>query len=159
MKIRKFAVRANRFSLLLLLSALIQPAFAGDATEELTAMLHTFMAGASINDAAAHDRFWADDLIYTSSSGDRFGKSDIMQSMDEPESSENEESSTVYSAEAIQVQQYGDMAVVAFRLVGTESDASSTRTEYLNTGTFLKRNDVWEVVAWQATRIPEKSDD
>jgi putative cell wall-binding protein len=36
---------------------------------ELTKLLNEFLAGASRNDAAVHDRFWADDLIYTRSTG------------------------------------------------------------------------------------------
>jgi hypothetical protein len=32
---------------------------------ELTKLLQDFLAGASRNDAAMHDRFMADDLIYT----------------------------------------------------------------------------------------------
>ena len=52
-------------------------AVAPDA-EELTQMLHEFLAGASVNDLDAHDRFWAQELIYTSSSGQRFGKVDIV---------------------------------------------------------------------------------
>ena len=36
---------------------------------EITAMLHTFLAGAG--DANEHERFWADDLVYTSSEGTR----------------------------------------------------------------------------------------
>src|ERR1700688_358407 len=46
---------------------------------ELTKLLKDFLAGASRNDAAMHDRFWADDLIYTSSAGRRMGKADIMR--------------------------------------------------------------------------------
>src|ERR1700688_2856932 len=46
---------------------------------ELTELLKDFLAGASRNDAAMHDRFWADDLIYTSSAGRRMGKADIMR--------------------------------------------------------------------------------
>src|SRR6476619_5826110 len=38
---------------------------------ELTGLLSVFLTGASHNDAAIHDRFWADDLIYTRSSGIR----------------------------------------------------------------------------------------
>lgn len=32
---------------------------------ELTKLLNDFLAGAGRNDVAMHDRFWADDLIYT----------------------------------------------------------------------------------------------
>jgi hypothetical protein len=148
-----------------------QTAMAGDDAAELTKMLNEFLAGASINDAAAHDRFWAEDLIYTSSSGERIGKADIMSGLstrakankveaDEAEADKAEEAATVYSAEEIRIQQYGDTAIVAFKLVGTSSragDNAGTAPEvlyYYNTGTFLRRNGVWQVVAWQATRIP-----
>src|SRR5919109_4386845 len=47
--------------------------------DELTNLLKEFLAGASRNDAATHDRFWAEDLIYTGSSGRRIGKADIMK--------------------------------------------------------------------------------
>src|ERR1044071_7958231 len=36
---------------------------------ELTNLLIAFLAGASRHDAAVHDRFWAEDLLYTGSSG------------------------------------------------------------------------------------------
>ena len=38
---------------------------------ELTRLLNEFLAGAGKNDAAIHDRFWADDLIYTRAAGAR----------------------------------------------------------------------------------------
>ena len=65
--------------------------------------------------------------------------------------------SAVYSAEDIRIQQYGDTAIVAFRLVSTstQKDGSKKIANYLNSGTFLKRNGRWQVVNWQATAIPE----
>ena len=41
--------------------------------------LNDFLDGASKNDPAVHERFWADELIYTGSSGRRIGKADIMR--------------------------------------------------------------------------------
>ena len=158
MKSGIFTLSSHLIGLSLLLAISIQPVSADDANDELTALLKSFLAGASVNDAAAHDRFWAEDLIYTSSSGDRFGKAEIMEGLAESDSSGNDEPTTVYSAEAIRIQQYGDTAVVAFRLVGTATSEPEDRTEYLNTGTFLKRDNEWRVVAWQATRVPEKDD-
>ena len=32
---------------------------------------------------------------------------------------------------------------------------SAAVTQYLNTGTFQKREGEWQVVAWQATRVPD----
>src|SRR4029079_6570191 len=49
-----------------------------DDSAELTRLLREFLAGASRNDPAVHERFWADDLVYTGSSGRRIGKADIL---------------------------------------------------------------------------------
>lgn len=118
---------------------------------ELTALLHEFMAGASVNDAMMHDRFWADDLIYTSSAGRRFGKKEIMDGFMVPSAP----STTTYTAEDIRVQIYGDAAVVAFRMRGVDVSPSEPKTTYyLNSGTFVKRDGEWRVVNWQATRVP-----
>lgn len=118
---------------------------------ELTTLLHEFMAGASVNDSTIHDRFWAEDLIYTSSAGLRFGKQQIMDGFMVPSAP----STTTYTAEDIRVQVYGDVAVVAFRMRGVDVSASDTVTTfYLNSGTFVKRDGEWRVVNWHATRVP-----
>ena len=63
---------------------------------------------------------------------------------------------TVYTGEDIRIQQYGDTAVIAFKLVGATTKPDRTREvlEFLNTGMFVKRKGTWQVVAWQATGIP-----
>ncbi|HET6897761.1 MAG TPA: nuclear transport factor 2 family protein, partial [Vicinamibacteria bacterium] len=127
---------------------------------ELTRLLREFLAGASRNDAAAHQRFWADELVYTGSSGRRIGKADILRDLAVPASPGPAGPATTYTAEDVRIQQYGDTAIVAFRLVGTTR--SGPRTEvarYLNTGTFLKRGGEWRAVAWQATKGPRAEDD
>jgi hypothetical protein len=68
-------------------------------------------------------------------------------------SEEDDAAGPVYTAEDVQIQVYGDTAVVAFKLVATPPDASVVLT-YFNTGTFLRRNGKWQVVAWQATAMP-----
>lgn len=62
----------------------------------------------------------------------------------------------VYSGEEVDVRLYGDTAVVAFKLVRTPTNKEAGRDVlyYFNTGTFLKRDGIWKVVAWQATKIP-----
>ncbi len=133
------------------------PAQAQDDVAELTAMLGDFLANA--DQRAAHERFWAEDLVYSSSSGLRFGKADIMQGFDAAdEEASDEPPATVYSGEEVDVRLYDDMAVVAFKLVGTPSNGSEP-LYYFNTGTFLKRDGVWKVVAWQATKIPAEGAD
>jgi hypothetical protein len=126
---------------------------------ELTKLLNDFLAGASRNDADMHDRFWADDLIYTGSSGRRLGKAELMKDVREEGPTVPGGDSAVYSAEDIRIQQYGTTAIVAFRLVGVATkDGKSETTNYLNSGTFLKRDGKWQVVNWQATKMPAKEE-
>ena len=117
----------------------------------LTELLNEFLAGASRNDTAAHERFWAEQLVYTSSSGTRFGKDDILGGMEDEEPGPE----TDYSAEDIRIQQYGDTAVVAFKLLGQVREGDRELMQFFNTGTFVKAGGEWRAVAWQATRIPE----
>jgi ketosteroid isomerase-like protein len=134
------------------------PAQTAPDAPELTKLLQDFLAGAGKNDIAMHDRFWADELVYTSALGRRKGKADIMRELraETTATPKPEEGTTVYTAEEIRLQQYGDTAVVAFRLVGT-TDKAGTKTvaNYFNTGTFLRRNGKWQVIAWQATALPK----
>lgn len=145
----------------LLFAISFQAQTAPDAAE-LTKLLNDFLAGASKNDAAMHDRFWAEDLIYTGSVGRRVSKADIMSDLRKPAQTPAPAPAgpqTSYSAEDVRIQQYGNTAIVAFRLVGTVERGKKTEvTKYLNTGTFLKRNGKWQVVAWQATRLPRPED-
>lgn len=120
---------------------------------ELTKLLNDFLAGAGRNDAAMHERFWAEDLIYTGSNGRRVGKADILKDLRSSTTLSNEQRTT-YSAEEVRIQQYGSTAIVAFRLVAKVERATGTDvTRYFNTGTFLKRDGKWQVVSWQATRL------
>lgn len=141
------------------IAALAMPAYSRDApdAEELTRLLIEFLDGASRNDAEIHDRFWADDLIYTGSGGTRVGKEDIMQSVRTAPAPEPGDAVTIFSAEDIRIQQYDNTAIVAFQLVATtEQEGRKEVSYYLNTGTFLKRNGKWQAVSWQATAVPER---
>jgi len=127
---------------------------------ELTNLVKDFLDGASRNDAAMHDRFWAEDLIYTGSSGRRIGKADIMRDQRSAAAPRPAAPSTSYTAEDIRIQQYGTTAIVAFRLVGTtKRDGKTDIANFLNTGTFLKRNGKWQAVSWQATRMPRPEEE
>lgn len=127
-------------------------ALAADA-DDLRDLLNKFLA--TTYTQAAHASFWADDLVYTSSAGLRFGKADIMASFEGAEVS-NPAPDTLYSADEIDIRVYGETAVVAFKLVGepTAKTDDAMTEYYFNTGTFLKRDGVWRVIAWQATEIP-----
>src|SRR6186997_2773244 len=105
---------------------------------ELTKLLNEFLAGASHNDVAMHDRFWAEDVIYTGSGGRRRGKAEIMKDVRSAPAPKPGDPATVYTAEDVRIQQYGDTAIVAFRLVGTTQRNGRTEiANFLNSGTLL----------------------
>jgi len=136
-------------------------AWAATADETLIALLDEFLAGASRNDIAAHERFWSDDLVYTSATGARFGKAGIIGPMQDGADTAKDESADedamVYGREALLVRVYGDAAVVTFRLVGTSQTEPVSVARFYNTGTFLLRDGEWRAIAWQATRIPDEA--
>ena len=142
-------------SLLLMVTLAAAPArSAAPDSVALMTMLRTFLEGAGKPGAAVHERFWADDLIYTGSSGRRVSKADILRDIrSAPDPSPNDPTVT-YGAEDVRIQQYGSTAIVAFKLVARTDDHGRTEVaHYLNTGTFVKRGGQWQVVGWQATRL------
>ena len=153
MKMRSFAA-----SVALLFFGSISLAQTAKDANELTSLLNEFLAGASANDVKIHDRFWADDLIYTRSAGVRTTKPELMNNLRNAAPRKPDDPKTVYSAEEIQIHQYGEAAVVAFKLVASTTKNSTTEVlNYLNTGTFLKRNGIWQAVAWQSTAVPRSA--
>lgn len=133
------------------------PALAHDdpVENEIHDLLDAFLAGASANDIEMHDRFWAEDLVYTSSSGERYGKAAIMENLSNaPQDTEDQ---PVYSSKDVKIRVYDDMAVVTFRLVAAEL-ADDASAEFFNTGVFQKRDGQWKAFTWQATRIPENGE-
>ena len=141
----------RKFQLAVIALFLASGSALADDADEILGMLDEFLANAGVE--SAHDRFWADDLIYTSSRGTRTTKAEIMASFEGVEEDNEGEPGPVYSAEEVQLKWYGDTAVVAFKLVATAHDDSPV-DYYFNTGTFLKRDGEWRVIAWQATKIP-----
>ncbi len=152
--------------LLWLLLAFSPFTFADDKAQ-LNQLLEAFLANTVQDDLKNHQRFWAEDLIYTSSAGKRFGKQSIIDGIKEAEAAkaaEQKASSTkpasdntepTYWAEETDIRVYDDIAIVAFKLGAKWKESGETRKQfYFNTGTFQKRQGMWKVIAWQATKIP-----
>jgi hypothetical protein len=121
---------------------------------EIAAMLKTFLTPAVNNTAAGHERFWADDLVYTSSTGKVMSKADILKSFaEEPKtkSATQDKPGPVFTAEDVLVRPYGDMAALTFRLV--EHDPDGKISYFRNSGAFLLRQGKWQAITWQATRV------
>lgn len=138
-------------SIVLILSAfLLTPSFAiADDKAQLSALLEDFLDGATRNDPAEHDRFWAEELVYTSSNGTRFGKAELIQSVSSRGELTPQQITMRYSSEDVQIMQYGDVAIVTFTLVG-QSETETLR--FLNSGTFIREKGKWQAVNWQATK-------
>lgn len=121
---------------------------ADDERAEIEAALRAFLAGT--DQRVVHETFWAEDLIYTSSAGERFGKSEILAGFDD--AAAGAPAGPSYGAEDLTVRVIGDLAVVTFRL--TAEEAGERIGEYFNTGVFRRVGDEWKAFTWQATRIP-----
>ena len=137
------------------LPILAQPKAPAEA--ELKQLLADFLATASHSpvtpaDKQMFDRFFADDVLYTRSAGATATKADIMKSLDEP--ADPKAPTATFTAEDVTVHQYGDIAIVAFKLV--QKISAGTVNEFRNTGTFQRRKGKWQAIAWQATKIPAK---
>lgn len=123
-------------------------------SRQLAQMVRDFLAAAPRGERETFDGFFADDVIYTRSGGVTVDKSEILKNIGVR--AVNEPKAT-YEADDFTVHSYGEMAVVNFRLVQhNEKDGKQETNYFRNTGTFLKRSGKWQVVAWQATRVPEK---
>lgn len=123
------------------------------AKAAVAALLQEFLA--RVEEPAMHDRFWADDLVYTGSSGKVQTKADIMQSfasVPRPDPAKPKEPSPTYGAEDVLVRAYGTTAALTFRLVAHNPDGQTAT--YRNSGTLLFRHGQWQVVTWQATKEP-----
>ncbi len=105
-------------------------------------------------DPTQHDRFWADDLVYTTSGGKVKTKPEIMKSLADAAKpgAPKVEARTTYTAEDVLVRIYGDTAALTFRLVALNTDGSTST--YRNSGTFLRRHGTWQVISWQSTKEP-----
>ena len=121
---------------------------AHEAETQLAALLDTFLQGASRNDAEVHDRFWAEQLVYTSSSGARFGKAEIMATL--AAGPEDDAPGPTYSARNRQVQVFDDTAVITFELIAEQTDQPAE--VFHNTGVFRRMDGRWQAIVWQATR-------
>lgn len=129
-------------------------AFANQDQKQLIGLIREFLKDVPGNQRATFDRFFAVDIIYTRGTGQVITKKDILA---DTGNSTAPRANATYEGQDFQVHQYGDVAIVNFRLVmhASENDKPVTRT-FRNTGTFMKRNGQWQAIAWQATPIEQK---
>ena len=161
-------------ALVLCLGLLALPARADAAADaktvaDITAQLHDFLEHVDQRDT--HDRFWAADLVYTTSGGEVTDKAKILAGFDAPPAAAGDANDAAakdadaakaeaeaaakefYSAEDILVRPFGDTAALTFRLVLHGADGKLSY--YRNSGMLARRDGRWQVVTWQATKVPE----
>jgi len=99
---------------------------------------------------ATHQSFWAEDLVYTSSSGSRFGKASIVDGMNGCD----ELSVVRYAADEVTVRMVGTTALLSFKLLMFDGESELPTQSYYNSGVLVKNDGVWQATLWQATIIP-----
>ncbi|RUO20214.1 nuclear transport factor 2 family protein [Aliidiomarina haloalkalitolerans] len=109
-----------------------------------------FLYGASINDAQIHGAFWADDLTYTSSRGTRFGRAELMSGMQGTTPIAEDQVTTWFSAEDVELKTYGETVIVNFTLISKNTDGDVIGRHY-NSGVLVFRDNRWQAVNWNAT--------
>jgi ketosteroid isomerase-like protein len=121
--------------------------------KQLTSLLNEFLDAAGRSDRAVFDRFFADDVVYTRSAGVTVDKAEILKNVDHRDSTGGKNK---FSADDVTIHDYGTTAIVNFRLVAqSEKEGKTDTAHYRNTATFLKRDNGWQVIAWQSTKVPE----
>jgi hypothetical protein len=119
---------------------------------QLTQMVRDFLADVPKGDRKVFDTFFADDVIYTRSTGVTVNKAEILKNIDVRAANQPQ---ATFEADGFTVHPYGESAVVNFRLVMHDvADGKPVTVYFRNTGSFVKRHGRWQVVAWQATRVP-----
>jgi hypothetical protein len=119
--------------------------------EEIIKMEDRRIKAMTQTDSAALDQILADDLTYTHSSGMLETKAQFIESLKSGrvkyESVECDE---------VKVRDYGTTAVVTgFANFKVQSGGRGTSFRVRFTDVYVNRGDLWQMVAWQSTRLPE----
>ncbi len=149
------AMKSTLLACLVLVSALtVRAADTGAPVSPVVIkeLLLDFLAHNS--DPARHENFWADDLVYTSAMGVVRTKAEIMKLVREeaakPVAADAKQ--PAYAAEDILIRPYNGFAALTFRLVARNPDG--TTDYYRNSGTLMFLDRHWQVITWQATKVP-----
>lgn len=124
------------------------PVQAGE--DEVVMAVDRFLHGASVGDTAIHDAFWAEELIYTSSNGTRFGKAELMSGMEGSTPTPEDEVAVWYRADDLDIQYEGPLALISFTLVAANV-ADESEAYFLNSGVLKIIDGRWQAIRWHAT--------
>ena len=119
--------------------------------DELIALENRRFEAMTKQDAQALDEILADDLIYTHSSARVETKTEFISSLTSGR--------TRYKSvepDDVKVRQYGDTAVITGHAwIHVNSNGRDNKFQVRFTDVYAKRDDVWRMVAWQSTKLPD----
>lgn len=118
--------------------------------------LDWFMQGASRGDGDVHGEFWHAELTYTSSSGQRMDKHQLMQGMWGSAPLRDEQVTQWYHARELELTVLDDVVIANFILVAEPVDGSEASYFY-NTGVLVEDQGEWRAINWNATRFSDSA--
>ena len=119
--------------------------------DEIIALENRRIEAMTKQDAQALDEILADDLSYTHTTARVETKAEFISSVTSGR--------TRYRSmeqDDVKVRQYGDTAVVTGHAkVHVDANGREIKFQIRFTDVYAKRDDVWRMVAWQSTKLPD----
>jgi hypothetical protein len=132
-----------------------------DTQQQLIQMVRSYMANVQLNGSMVVQDFFADDAIFTGATGLRRTKLELVQFMSVKP---GPDSRTTYETSDFTTHVYEEgLAVVNFgvrsrKFKNSKSGETIIAEYFRGTSTFLKRDDKWQIVAWQFTPVKDPTD-
>lgn len=119
--------------------------------DEIIALENRRIEAMTKEDETTLNEILADDLIYTHSSGRVETKAEFIGNL-----ASGRTKYVSFERDDVKIRQYGDTAVVTgFAKVHVTSNGRDLRFQVRFLDVYAKRNDTWQMVAWQSTKLPD----
>ena len=119
--------------------------------DEIIALENRRIEAMTKQDTQALDEILADDLSYTHSTARVETKAEFISSL-----SSGRTKYQSIERDEVKVRRYGDTAVVTGRAkFHVNANGQDIKFQVRFTGVYAKRDDVWRMVAWQSTKLPD----
>ena len=131
--------------------AFAQPTAGGETAQDIRALEARRFESMTKSDTIALRSLLADDLVYIHSNGKTESKNAFIRSIASGQ--------TIYKSvqtEGLSVRVYGQTAIVTgLARVHVLMDGNDLNLRLRYTDAYVKRQDRWQLVTWQSTRLPE----
>ena len=121
--------------------------------DEVTTLENQRIEAVTSCDIPTLEKILSDDLTYTHSTGALESKSDFLDSL----SSRRTQYKSI-SRSDVKVRHYDSSAIITGQAsLHIIANAQDIRFQVRFTNVYVKRDNMWRMVAWQSTRVPEGS--